>query len=92
MFAQFRQAKFYIRNTSSWIGRVKGEVGNKTERTHTNNGRIIRHSGRLAFFGSRALFDPQILDIGATEDDIIIDLVGGWNLVLGVGLSALGTV
>jgi hypothetical protein len=60
--------------------------------TYAENRGIIRDRRRLLLFGRRrAFFDPQVLDICAAEDDVLVELVGGGDELLGVCFPVLGT-
>jgi hypothetical protein len=52
---------------------VMEEQGN----TYTKNRGVIGHRRRFLLLGrGRAFFNPQVLDICASEDDVLVDLVG----------------
>jgi len=58
-------------------------------RASTNNCGIVGNRWGDILLCRRALFDPQVLDICATEDDIFVDLIGGRKLVVWVAPATL---
>lgn len=50
--------------------------------TYSDDSRVIRDSWRLVLLDARVLLDSQVLDIASTEDDVLVDLVRGSNLLL----------
>jgi hypothetical protein len=54
-------------------------VGRKKRGTYSYNGGIIRHRRGLVFFDG-ALLDLQILHIGASKYDVLVELVGRGDL------------
>lgn len=58
---------------------------------YPKNGRIGWDSSWLGFL-NRLLFNPEILHITATEDDVFINLVRRGNNLLRSGPAAFGTV
>lgn len=68
------------------VGRRKNQVN-----TYTKNRGIIRNCRWLFLFYWRwPLFDPQVLDICATEDNVLVELVRWRNKFVGVGFTMLG--
>ena len=90
LFALFRRDKVF---TSEIVHHERAEgVEREKRRTYTNDGRIIRHSRWLVLLRGRAFFNPQVLDIGATEHDVLVELDRRGDLLVGVALAALSPV
>ncbi len=62
------------------------------EVTYSDNGRVVGDPGRLVLLGARRSFDSEIFYIGASEDDVLVDLIGRRDLLLEAPLPALGAV
>lgn len=58
---------------------LKCEAGS----TYADNGRVIRHSRRLALLDARVVLDAEILYIASTKDNVLVDLVGRADLIIG---------
>ena len=43
--------------------------------TYADNGRVVRHDRGLVLLDGGVLLNPQVLDIAAAEDDVLVDLV-----------------
>jgi len=72
-----------------WSGRARSGIARTG--SSTEDRRVIRHCGRLLLLGGRrAFFNPQVLDICATEDDILIELLRGRDKLLRVRFPMLG--
>lgn len=69
---------------------VEGE-GVRGGNTYVDNGRVLRHGRRLILLDAWVVFDPQVFDIAATENDVVINLVGGCYLFFGSVPSTLGS-
>lgn len=57
--------------------------------TYADNSRVIWHGGRLVLLDAGVFLDAEILHIAAAEDDILVDLIGGTDFVVGPPLAAL---
>lgn len=80
---------FYIRNISSY-----GNKGGRTLHeglTYANDGRIIGHGWRLVLLDVGMILNPQVFYVTAAEHDVLVDLVGGSNLLFRSTLATLGT-
>ena len=89
LFALFRQVKFL--HPKYFIMKGQTEVGRKrNEETYTNNCRVVGDRRGEVLLCRRALFDPQVLDICAAEDDVFVDLIGGRKLVVWVAPATFG--
>lgn len=53
------------------------------DKTYVDNGRVLGHSRRLVLLDSRVVLDPQVLDIAAAEDDVVVNLIGRCYLFFG---------
>jgi len=79
----------YIRNSSSHRcasqkeGRQLKRVYEKSWKTHPQYSRIVRYLRRLIVLGRGWLFNPQVLHIAATEDDIFVDIIRRWYFFTG---------
>ena len=59
--------------------------------TYAENCGIIGHR-RLVLLGSRRTgLDTEVLYIAATENDILVDLVGGGHFLIGIALATLSS-
>ncbi len=91
LFAHFRQVMFNIRNDSS--GKRPWWEHYENVRTYSKNCRIVGNSRRLLVLGRRGAFlDPQVLDICAAEDDVLVELLGRRDELVGVVFAMLGAV
>ena len=59
--------------------------------TYAKDSRIIRHFRRLGLLDRSRGLDAEVLHIAASKDDIVVDLVGGRDLLVRVASTALGT-
>jgi hypothetical protein len=58
--------------------------------TYTEDGGVIGDLRRLGLVLLGRLDNGQVLDIAATEDNVVVDLVIGRDLVVGVAAAAFG--
>lgn len=59
-------------------------------KTYSDNGRIIGHHRGPALLGRLwRVINPQVLDIGAAKDNVVVDLIRGGDLVIGIASAAL---
>lgn len=63
----------------------------KKDMTYAYDGRIIRHSWRLILLDVGMFFNPQVLDVAAAEDNVLVDLIGGRDLFFRSALATLGS-
>lgn len=56
-------------------------MSNASETTYSEDGRVVGHLRRLVLLGGGSFLDPQVLDIAASEDDVLVDLLRGLDLV-----------
>lgn len=65
------------------------------EQTYSDNSGVVGHNRRLVLlYRCWGLLDPQVFDICAAEDDVLIELVRGSNLLARLavlGFAALGS-
>jgi len=60
-------------------------------RASSEDRRIVGDSRRLLVLGRRgAFFNPQVLDICAAEDDVLVELLGRRDELVGIVLAMLG--
>lgn len=77
----------YIRNISSWCHSGRGREWTKT---YSDNSGIIGHHRGPALLGRLwRVVNPQVLDIGAAKDNVVVDLIRGGDLVIGIASAAL---
>lgn len=60
-------------------------------RTYANNGRVIGHGRGLVLLDARMFLDAKILHVAASEDDILVDLIRGADLLFGTAFSPLSS-
>ena len=60
--------------------------------TYSKNSGIIRHFGRFVLRGRGRSLDAEVLHIAASEDNIVVNLIGGRNLLVRVASPTLGAV
>ena len=90
LFAHFRQVMFNIRNGSSGK-RPWWEHHEKQLETYSKNRRIVGDSRRLLVLGRRrAFFNPQVLDICAAKDDVLVELLRRRDELVGIVFAVLG--
>lgn len=58
------------------------------EGTHADDGWVIRNSRGLVLLDARVVLDSQVLHITASEDDVLVHLVGGRNLFVWPAFTA----
>lgn len=74
-------------------GFLKRKKGNVRGITHTDNGWILGHSWRwLGLLHAGMFFDAQVLHIAATEDDVLVNLIGRCYLLFRAAFAALCAV
>jgi len=59
--------------------------------TYTEDGGVIGHLRRLRLVLLGRLDDGQVLDIASTEDNVVVDLVVGRDLVVWVAATAFSS-
>jgi len=70
----------------------RGRREKKRVKTYTKDRGVVGHRrGLLLLDGRGALFDPQVLDIGAAEDDIFVQLLRCRDELVGAAFPVLGT-
>lgn len=60
--------------------------------TYVDDGRVLGHGRRLVLLDARVFFDPQVFDIAAAENDVVVNLVGRRYLIFRPTPSALCSV
>jgi hypothetical protein len=68
------------------------EKNRKSSRTYPNNSRVIGHHRRLVLLDGRVLLNAEVLHVAASEHNVLVDLVGGTNLLFRPSSSALSAV
>lgn len=58
--------------------------------TYAEDSGIIGHR-RLVLLGRGPRLDAKVLYIAATENDVLVDLVGGGHFLIGIVLAAFGS-
>lgn len=59
--------------------------------TYTEDGGVVGHlRGLRGLVLLRRLDNGQVLDIAAAEDNVVVDLIIGWDLVVWVAATAFG--
>ncbi len=60
--------------------------------TYANNSWVIRHGRRLVLLDVGVILDAKILHIASTEDDVLVDLIRGANLLFRAALPSLSAI
>ena len=60
--------------------------------TYAEDGGIVGDGGWFVLLDARVLLDAEVLHVAAAEDNVLVDLVRGRDLVLRPASAALGAV
>lgn len=91
VFALFRQDDKFLHPQYFIIQALSRRGVECDERqTYVDNSRVLGHGRRLVLFDARMVLDPQVLDIAAPENDVVVNLIGRCYLFFGSTPPALG--
>lgn len=60
-------------------------------KTYVQDRRVFGHRGRSILLDARGVFNTEVLDITAAEDDVLVDLVRGCYFFFGPTFTTLRT-